>query len=67
MPAPTVTRHLDEIRAADDVVLYCNDKRYTAVAEQLLLKSRVKDFWHLEGGLTAWRERGLPLETTLPE
>jgi len=67
MPAPTVTRHLDEIRAADNVVLYCNDKQYTAVAEQLLLKSRVKDFWHLEGGLTAWRERGLPLETTLPE
>jgi len=67
MPAPTVTQHLDEIRRAQEVVLYCNDKRFTAVAEQLLLKSKVKGFSHLEGGLTAWRERGLPLETSLPE
>ncbi len=67
LPAPTVTRHLDQIRQEPAVVLYCNDQRFTAVAEQLLLKSKVKGFAHLEGGLTAWKARGLPLETTLPE
>lgn len=67
MPVPTVTRHLDEIRQAPEVVLYCNDTQFTRMAEQLLLKSKVKGFSHLEGGLTAWRERGLPLETSLPE
>jgi rhodanese-related sulfurtransferase len=67
VPAPTVTRHLDAIIGAKDVVLYCNDKQFTAVAERLLLKSNVTGFLHLEGGLTAWRERGLPLETSLPE
>ena len=66
-PVPTVTRHLDEIRQAPKVVLYCNDMRFTRMAEQLLLKSRVTGFSHLEGGLTAWREAGLPLETSLPE
>ena len=67
MPAPTVTKHLDEIRQAPDVVLYCNDRRFTAVAEQLLTKAKVQGFSHLEGGLTAWREQGLPLESSLPE
>jgi rhodanese-related sulfurtransferase len=67
MPVPTVTKHLDEIRQAPKVVLYCNDMRFTRMAEQLLLKSRVTGFSHLEGGLTAWREQGLPLETSLPE
>ncbi len=67
MPVPTVTKHLDEIREAPEVVLYCNDTQFTRMAEQLLLKSKVKGFSHLEGGLTAWREGGLPLETSLPE
>ena len=67
MPVPTVTKHLDQIRQAQDVVLYCNDMRFTKMAEQLLLRSKVKGFSHLEGGLTAWRKRDLPLETTLPE
>ncbi len=67
MPVPTVTKHLDEIREAPEVVLYCNDMQFTRIAEQLLLKSKVKGVSHLEGGLTAWRDQGLPLETSLPE
>jgi len=67
MPAPTVTRHLDELRRAPELVLYCNDRRFTAVAEQLLTKAKVTGFVHLEGGLSAWRDQGLPLESTLPE
>ena len=67
MPVPTVTSHLDQIRQAPEVVLYCNDTQFTRMAEQLLLKSKVKGFSHLEGGLTAWRNQGLPLETSLPE
>lgn len=67
LPAPTVTRHLDRLRQAPGLVLYCNDRRFTAVAEQLLGKAKVEGFYHLEGGLTAWEERGLPLENSLPD
>jgi rhodanese-related sulfurtransferase len=67
IPAPTVPRHLEELRRAQDVVLYCNDRRFTAVAERLLTKAKVSGYSHLDGGLTAWREQGLPLETALPE
>lgn len=67
IPAPLVTRHLDEIRQAPGVVLYCNDQRFTAVAEDLLRRAKAPGISHLEGGLTAWRQLGLPLETSLPE
>jgi rhodanese-related sulfurtransferase len=67
IPAPTVTRHLERLRKAEDLVLYCNDRRFTAVAERLLTKAKVEGYSHLEGGLSAWREQGLPLETALPE
>ena len=67
IPAPTVTKNLDAIRRADEVVLYCNDRRFTALAERLLSKDKVTGFSHLEGGLTAWREQNLPLATAVPE
>ena len=66
IPAPTLNRHLDEIRDAADPVLYCNDTRLTRFSEQLLMKNGVKRFSHLEGGLLAWEAEGLPVENSLP-
>jgi rhodanese-related sulfurtransferase len=67
IPAPLVKNHLEEIKAAgDNAVLYCNDLHFTRVAEQILTKSGVKGFSHLEGGFTAWTREGLPVEQTLP-
>jgi len=67
IPAPTVRKHLAEIKAAGgNAVLYCNDLRFTRVAEQILLKSGIKDFSHLEGGFTAWTREDLPVEQSLP-
>jgi len=68
LPAPTVNRHLDQIRAAGgNAVLYCNDLHFTKFAEQVLMRKGVKGFYHLEGGLNGWREAGLELESSLPE
>ena len=52
--------------AGDNTVLYCNDLRFTRVAEQILMKGGVKGFSHLEGGFTAWTREGLPVEQSLP-
>jgi rhodanese-related sulfurtransferase len=67
IPAPTLVRHLDEIRQARDPVLYCNDTRLTRFSEQLLAQKGVTGFAHLEGGLDAWTAEGLPMENSLPE
>lgn len=67
LPAPTLRKHLERIRAAgDNAVLYCNDLRFTRLAEQILMKRGVKGFYHLEGGFTAWTREGLPVEQSLP-
>ena len=68
IPAPTITRTLDQIEAAGaNAVLYCNDLRFTKFAEQALMKKGVTGFYHLEGGLNGWRDAGLELESSLPE
>jgi len=36
------------------------------MAEQMLIRSGVKGFSHLEGGFAAWPREGLPLEQMLP-
>jgi rhodanese-related sulfurtransferase len=66
IPAPTLNRHLDEIRQAADPILYCNDTRLTRFSEQLLMRKRVQRFSHLAGGLNAWEAAGLPVENSLP-
>lgn len=66
IPAPKVTVHLEEFRAAPGAVIYCNEGQFTRVAEQMLLRSRVKDFLHLDGGLTAWQHEGYEIEQGEP-
>lgn len=67
IPAPKVMDHRQEIDdAGENAVLYCNNLQFTKVAEQLLMRGGVKRFSHLEGGLKAWQDQGLPLETSLP-
>ena len=65
IPVPLLARRLDELRQAEDLVLYCNDSRLTRMAERILLHKKIKDFRHLEGGLDAWTEADLPIETSL--
>jgi rhodanese-related sulfurtransferase len=67
VPVPRITAYKEEIEEAAQAVLYCNDMRFTAVAEQMLRRSGVKAFFHLEGGLKAWTDRGLTVESSLPE
>lgn len=65
IPLPLLPKHLPELSAANDLVLYCNDSRLTRMAERLLMRKKIKEFRHLSGGLRAWTEAELPLETSL--
>jgi rhodanese-related sulfurtransferase len=62
IPAPLVEKRLDDFRNAPGAVIYCNEGMFTRVAEQTLLRTGVRDFVRLEGGLFAWRRAGLPEE-----
>ena len=51
-----------------EIVLYCSSRRDIVSANAALALQRigVENVWVLEGGLNAWREKGLPL-SQLPE
>ena len=67
IPAPVLPKHLDRLKAAGgNLVLYCNDLRFTRLAEQILMRRGVKGFYHLQGGLQAWNREGLPVAQSLP-
>ena len=65
IPFPLLAKHLDELRESNGLVLYCNDSRLTRMAENILLRKKVTEFKHLEGGLRAWTDAELPIETSL--
>jgi len=56
-------KHLDELSGANAVVLYCTQGHRTKQAEQTLLDNDVPNVFHLDGGLSAWRQAGFPIHT----
>jgi len=63
MPYNKIDKHLDELSGANAVVLYCTQGHRTKQAEQTLLDNDVPNVFHLDGGLSAWRQAGYPIHT----
>jgi rhodanese-related sulfurtransferase len=63
IPYTKVDQHLDELRKAKGVVLYCTQGHRTRQAEQTLLDHQVPNLFHLEGGLGAWQQGGYEIHT----
>ena len=63
MPYNKIDKHLDELSGANAVVLYCTQGHRTKQAEQTLLDNDVPNVFHLDGGLSAWRQAGFPIHT----
>jgi rhodanese-related sulfurtransferase len=53
---------LDRLEKAAPVLLYCASGGRSAVALELLQRHGFRQVSHLEGGLAAWIEAGLPVE-----
>lgn len=54
---------LDDGRA---LILYCGGAWRSALAAAALVDMGREDVSHLEGGFTAWKEQGLPIEPVTP-
>ncbi len=66
VPVPLVKTQLGRLGSAESLIVYCNDSRFTRLAEQILVANGIDGFSHLEGGLTAWEQQGLRVEQSLP-
>jgi rhodanese-related sulfurtransferase len=63
IPYNKVDKHLDKLRNAKGVVLYCTQGHRTKLAEKALLDHQVPNVFHLQGGLGAWQKAGYPIHT----
>lgn len=63
IPHDKLDKKLDKLSQADSVVLYCFNGKRTRQAEQTLLDNHFENVFHLEGGLTSWRQHGRKLKT----
>jgi phage shock protein E len=62
IPHTELAERLGEVEAEDEVVLYCMKGPRARIGEKILEQAGVSKIFHLEGGMTAWRESGLPIE-----
>jgi rhodanese-related sulfurtransferase len=63
IPYTKLEKHLDELREANGVVLYCILGTRTRLAEQTLIAHHIPNLMHLDGGLNGWRQSGLQVRT----
>jgi len=61
IPYNKVDRHLEELRKAKGVVLYCTQGHRTKLAEQTLLSHGIRNVFHLQGGIGAWQKARYPM------
>jgi rhodanese-related sulfurtransferase len=58
IPHTKLEKHMNELRKANGVVLYCIFGKRTRLAEQTLIEHDIPNVMHLEGGLNGWRQSG---------
>ena len=63
IPYDQVAARLAEVPKDKDVVLYCRSGRRAGMAAEALAANGYTRLKHLEGDMTAWIERGRPVET----
>ena len=63
IPYDEVAARLAEVPKDKDVVLYCRSGRRAGMAAEVLAANGYTRLKHLEGDMTAWIEKGRPVET----
>jgi rhodanese-related sulfurtransferase len=62
IPYDQVAERISEVEAPHGVALYCRVGPRARKGEAALLSAGYTSVLHIEGGFTAWKEAGLPVE-----
>ena len=62
IPYDQVAQRMSELQSTHGVALYCAVGPRARKGESALLAAGQTEVLHLEGGLTAWQQAGLPME-----
>jgi rhodanese-related sulfurtransferase len=64
---PTLPYYRSELTPERRIILHCSLGGRSALAADLLQQMGYKNVAHLDGGLAAWKEAGMPIEFTNPD
>jgi phage shock protein E len=62
IPYTDLTDRLSEVESNKEVVIYCMRGPRARIGEETLQRAGVSKILHLEGGMSAWLESGLPVD-----
>lgn len=63
IPLPELPRRIDELRAYEKVYVHCETGGRSGEACQLIEKLSLDNWVNVHGGITAWKQAGLPVIT----
>lgn len=65
IPYNQIEQQIDQLPAEKDarIVLYCRTDRMSTIAAETLVKRGYTNVLNLDGGMVAWEQAGLPLES----
>ena len=67
IPHDQLAGRLSELDAENEVALYCMVGPRARLGEETLAKAGFRRLLHIEGGLSAWKSAGLPVEQSEAE
>jgi len=67
IPHTELASRLEDVRSDQGVVLYCMMGPRARLGEKTLIEAGIPRVLHLDGGLAAWRQSGLPIERSTAE
>jgi rhodanese-related sulfurtransferase len=63
MPLSTFQQHFEELPKDKEIVMQCRSGARSGQTTEFLLANGYKDVVNMSGGILAWNEAGLPIES----
>lgn len=61
IPLDELQQRLAELNHADTILVYCRTGNRSTQAANLLVENGVSGFYHMRGGIVAWKQNGYPV------
>jgi glyoxylase-like metal-dependent hydrolase (beta-lactamase superfamily II)/rhodanese-related sulfurtransferase len=62
IPLGSLAQRLDELEADREIITICRSGGRSAITATILMQAGFSKVWSMDGGMTAWNERGYPIK-----